>query len=213
MKQITRQEPRLTPLGTWIRTWLIGSPVMILFLAPLYTLTSPLAGWSLDFALSQALSMGLGIPALLLTMAAVRERRMFRSLPHATSDCRILVRRRDFDDRTYEIRGDALSRADLASRDLRRANLWGIDLGGGKLRGATLQGAYLRDANLDGADLRDANLQDAELNGATLRNADLTGANLKGALIYNADLRGARYDPGTRWPLFFNPEKHGCVRW
>lgn len=118
----------------------------------------------------------------------------------------------------------------LVGADLSCVRLESCDLSGANLRAANLFGADLDDADLQGADLRGADLR-----GAKLRGANLHGANLRGARLYAivdsrpwwdvwsrrsptwsagyfADLDGAVYDDRTRWPLFFLPGRHGCVR-
>jgi Pentapeptide repeats (8 copies) len=96
-----------------------------------------------------------------------------------------------------------------------------LRLEGDSLAGAELPRVHLRRADLRGADLRAARLVLADLTDADLRGADLCGADLRGTgwntlidpgYLTGADLRGARYDLWTRWPLGFQPQRHGCVR-
>jgi uncharacterized protein YjbI with pentapeptide repeats len=82
-----------------------------------------------------------------------------------------------------DLRGDALS-----SADLRGADLSGADLRGAQLSGARFRGADLRSADLRGADLRGANLSLANLSNAQLSNAQLSSAHLVGARLLGADL-------------------------
>jgi hypothetical protein len=82
-------------------------------------------------------------------------------------------------------------------------------LRGADLRALLLRNADLKMAELANADLRAADLRGADLRAADLRCADLRGANLRGARLRDANLRYVRYDDTTRWPWFFNPERHG----
>ena len=61
------------------------------------------------------------------------------------------------------------------------------------------------------ADLHDADLSGADLSGANLTLADLRGARLDGADLQDANLAGTLYDPGTRWPEAFLPQKSGAT--
>ena len=70
-----------------------------------------------------------------------------------------------------------LSRAQLASVDLRYQNL---------------QGVKLYRANFDGADLNGANLQEADLSKASFKDTKLYGAKLQKANLIRARLREAR---------------------
>lgn len=196
MNQIEPRKPRLTPLRTWIRDWLTCVGVALPVWLACYLVMIQLAGSSLGlgpFVLIQGFAWVFVYPTMTLAKAAHPERKLYRSLPGETDSGRMLIPRRYGGEKPYTVAVTTLARADLATIDLKNANLWGVDL--------------------SGANLRRTNLWGADLARATLRGADLTGANLRGALIREADLRGARYDPGTRWPVFFNPEKHGCVRW
>src|SRR5438067_1564918 len=83
--------------------------------------------------------------------------------------------------------------------------------GGADLHGAYLVFAPLAGANLDFADLTDANLRGANLAGVSLGLADLSGADLTGANMSAAALTGAFYDATTRWPVGFDPRRHGAI--
>jgi uncharacterized protein YjbI with pentapeptide repeats len=102
---------------------------------------------------------------------------------------------------------ETLEGADLRGLELIGARLPFTNLRRAVLRGADLFHADLRSANLQGADLRRASLYHARLQYANLRGADLRLANLRGA-----EMEGSLYDEGTRWPIFFNPQRRLCLR-
>ena len=56
-------------------------------------------------------------------------------------------------------------------------------------------------------DPTEADLTDADLTGAMLKMADLYAAELTGAT-----LAGAIYDSYTRWPIGFDPARHGAMK-
>jgi uncharacterized protein YjbI with pentapeptide repeats len=85
------------------------------------------------------------------------------------------------------------------------------DLTNAQLLGATLRGAKLARGVLKGADLTKADLRSVVLTGANLQGAKLQGANLTGADLTGADLTNALYDAATRWPVGFDPQKHGAL--
>lgn len=93
----------------------------------------------------------------------------------------------------------------LAGAHLHGAELAGADLENADLSGTDLERATLGHASLRHAKLRGANLMQADLGEADLRGADLSGAGLAGA-----DLSGAQYDASTRWPVGFDPVRHGA---
>jgi hypothetical protein len=64
----------------------------------------------------------------------------------------------------------------------------------------------LAKADLTGADLTGADLTAAFLIGANLAGANLEDANLEGLILTDA-----RYDPRTRWPVGFDPQRHGVL--
>jgi uncharacterized protein YjbI with pentapeptide repeats len=126
------------------------------------------------------------------------------------------------------------------SGDLRGANLSGADLRSSMvdamLQGADFTGADLQDArvvaqreggrsgsfDLTAARLRGANLTNLKFGlpsnwdvfhpSTTLQEADLRGTVLIGVDLSNVILTGAIYDRHTRWPLGFDPQRHGAVR-
>jgi hypothetical protein len=114
------------------------------------------------------------------------------------------------------LQGVNLSEADLGWQLLLRANLEGASLEAAELAGTSFRNANLRCANLRGAwchmaDFQGADLTDVDLAGATLKRACLEGAILTGANLAGVDLTGARYDTETRWPVGFDPERHGAM--
>jgi uncharacterized protein YjbI with pentapeptide repeats len=96
---------------------------------------------------------------------------------------------------------------------LQGAWLDSADLRGAWLARAVLEGATLTRADLSGAQLDLAALGDVRLQGARLTGADLRGAWLAGlgSSPRGVDFRGALYDRTTRWPVGFDPRRHGAV--
>jgi hypothetical protein len=119
--------------------------------------------------------------------------------------------------------GADMTGAILIGAKLERAKFWraratGADLTRASMKNAILHAATLQKAILRDADLRGARLDDLgtrvgakERGGADLREADLAGADLRGAMMKGAVLTGARYDPHTRWPEGFDPQRHGAI--
>lgn len=100
-----------------------------------------------------------------------------------------------------QMRGAALSHADLEDKDLSGVDLTDADLSHARLRGAVLRGANLHWANLQYADLAGSDLSHANLHGADLCDANLTGAGLTGAIT-----EAASWNWGTRFPAGFLSE-------
>jgi uncharacterized protein YjbI with pentapeptide repeats len=94
-----------------------------------------------------------------------------------------------------------LNHADLSTSNLLYANFAHTDMRSCRLVKSSLDFAFLYHA-----DLRDANLTEASLWGACLSGADLRGATLKGVQFTRAT-----YDGATRWPVGFDPTKHGLT--
>jgi hypothetical protein len=129
--------------------------------------------------------------------------------------------------RRAHLAGADLEGANLVEADLRAADLTRVNLRGARLQGADLQAADLRStllgganptvadlahADLEGTDLRGADLRGAALTAADLGHTDLRGVNLRGAHLSGVRLAGACYDRLTRWPLRFDPARHGARR-
>jgi uncharacterized protein YjbI with pentapeptide repeats len=119
-----------------------------------------------------------------------------------------------------------LSRAKLASADLRKAklskanfeeaDLWGAVLQKADLTGANLSSCDLYEADLSGASLMSANLKGANLSKCNLVGANLQDANLQNANLLNADCThidligatmpdGEKYTPNTDLAKFTHP--------
>lgn len=90
-----------------------------------------------------------------------------------------------------QVKGAALSGADLRFADGYEAFLVKADLTGARLAGASLIAAELIGADFTGADMRGTDLTGAKLQYAVLIRADLTGTNFTGASLDLADLSDA----------------------
>jgi len=107
--------------------------------------------------------------------------------------------------RSGSMRGENLTGAQLAARNLSRADFRDTKLRAANLRDADLRKAQLNRADLSLADLRRANLNGANLVGARLWMAYLHGADLQRAQLNGHELaeafslRGAIMPDGTRY--------------
>lgn len=109
-----------------------------------------------------------------------------------------ILRGKNRDLATCNLRVYDFSFADLSNSDLRRANFLGTTLEGANLTGADLTGADLQQTNLSGANLKNANLREANLKGANIKNASLIGANLAGTTMPDGSINpgaGASQNP------------------
>jgi uncharacterized protein YjbI with pentapeptide repeats/menaquinone-dependent protoporphyrinogen IX oxidase len=167
---------------------------------------------------------GLDLHGMVMQGTELREARMRRTQ----------LRRADL--QSADLTGADLHRAELAEASLGWADLSNANLSQANLHRANLLGTILREANLSGADLSEtllngaeltaanlsgANMARSDMNWAVLRRADLQGANLSHTSLGWADfsrtnlegaiLTAARYNPQTKWPNDFSPQRAGCI--
>jgi hypothetical protein len=151
-------------------------------------------------ALLVGLVLGAGLPMSLMQVEAYRDRRWVTTHQGGLVGLNGAL-----------LRGARLPGAHLRAANICESNLAGADLTGADLRDAELQGTDLRRADLAHANLSGAGLAGVDLSSTNLRGANLTGARLEGGDDFSgADLTGAVYDRHTRWPLGFDPRKHGA---
>lgn len=101
-----------------------------------------------------------------------------------------------------QLRGAAVSQADLCYATLNTTNLKSAQLQEANLSGADLSKASLIEANLRGAILSVASLDDTKLQGADLSYADLSLCNLRGANFTNTILEETNFQDAD----FFSAE-------
>lgn len=86
-----------------------------------------------------------------------------------------------------------LSELDLSGASLSKATLATADLKAIDFTAATLEHAYFANANLENAIFRDTTMTFANLRGATVKNATFENANLTQANFARADLSGVNF--------------------
>ena len=87
-----------------------------------------------------------------------------------------------------------LSEADLRGTALTKANLKGANLKQAKLQFSNLAGASLEGANMEEARLQEANLQGAQLESANLKKCNLMESNLQSTNLQYADVQSAQFN-------------------
>lgn len=69
----------------------------------------------------------------------------------------------------------------------------------------------MRSGIFDNSDFSGANLRNAKVSGARFTGAIFNGADLRCEGLDKADLSGAIANGATKWPIGFDPVKHGVV--
>ncbi len=116
------------------------------------------------------------------------------------------------DSSTKNFMWEKLRGLDLSGLELLRGGGYGIELRGADFTDTNFSRSIMRNAYFIEATLQNVNFSKCDLRGAVFVESDIRGADFSGAKLSGANFYKAIYDHRTKFPFFFNCEKHEMVR-